>query len=121
MILLATGSILSLAVHGQSISGRIIDETGKSLPFATVVAYSLPDTAMVEGMMSDTTGCFQIKSPGELLKVSFVGYETRWINYPKGYLGDLVMEKGEAMLKRGEHHSAKTHHHQPPRPHCSQC
>ncbi len=98
MTLLATAFLLSLAVYGQSVNGRIIDEIGKPLPFATVVAYSLPDTILVEGTMSDTTGRFHINMPADLLKVSFVGYETLWIDRPQDHLGDLVIDKVAATL-----------------------
>ena len=62
----------------QDIGGKVIDENGEPLSYVNVVLLSLPDSAFVQGAVTDEQGVFNIvtdKTEG-LLKVSSVGYET---------------------------------------------
>ena len=99
------------------LSGRVLDEKGEPMPFVNVVMLSLPDSAFVQGAMTDDQGRFQIVTPkdGALLKVSCIGYQTQYLNAVEGLtinmkedallLGEVVVKsqlpktrvKGEAM------------------------
>ena len=65
----------------QDVGGRVINMKGEPLPFVNVVLLSLPDSAFVQGSVTDEQGLFQIVSPedGGLLKVSCMGYETLFV------------------------------------------
>lgn len=66
-------------IYSQIISGTITDENKTPLEFASVVLYSLPDSAVLGGSITDKEGRFSIESGGTentILKVSLVGYKT---------------------------------------------
>ena len=42
----------------QDFGGRVIDEKGEPMPFVNVVLLSLPDSAFVQGAMTDEQGVF---------------------------------------------------------------
>ena len=66
----------------QDWGGRVIDEKGEPMPYVNVVLLSLPDSAFVQGAMTDEQGVFKIVtdiSEG-LFKVTSVGYQTLYIN-----------------------------------------
>ena len=65
----------------QDWGGRIIDEKGEPMPFVNVVLLSLPDSAFVQGGMTDEQGMFKIVTDvnNGLFKVTSVGYQTLYI------------------------------------------
>jgi hypothetical protein len=60
-VLMVNFSILS--VHGQpSITGKLLDQkNNQAVPYANVALYKMPDSLLVNGAMSDTSGQFVIK------------------------------------------------------------
>ena len=62
----------------QDWGGRVIDEKGEPMPFVNVVLLSLPDSAFVQGAMTDMDGVFKIVTDINqgLFKVTSVGYQT---------------------------------------------
>lgn len=80
MIALAQSSSLSA---GKIVSGIVLDSaTTSALPFANITLHSKSDSAFVTGASTDIEGEFELSniSEGEYyLKVSFVGYKTRYI------------------------------------------
>ena len=101
----------------QDWGGRVIDEKGEPMPFVNVVLLSLPDSAFVQGAMTDEQGMFKIVTnvTNGVFKVSSVGYQTLYINAGEGLtiqmkedtqiLGEVVVKsqlpkthaKGDAM------------------------
>ena len=65
----------------QDWGGRVIDENGEPMPFVNVVLLSLPDSAFVQGGMTDEQGVFKIVTDVKegLFKVTSVGYQTLYI------------------------------------------
>ena len=65
----------------QDWGGRVIDEKGEPMPFVNVVLLSLPDSAFVQGGMTDEQGVFKIVTNVDngLFKVSSIGYQTLYI------------------------------------------
>ena len=65
----------------QDWGGRVIDENGEPMPFVNVVLLSLPDSAFVQGGMTDEQGVFKIMTDVNegLFKVTSVGYQTLYI------------------------------------------
>ena len=65
----------------HDIGGQVIDENGEPMPFVNVVLLSMPDSAFVQGAMTDEQGRFNIVTEINegLLKVAYFGYETIYI------------------------------------------
>ena len=65
----------------QDFGGRVIDEKGEPMPFVNVVLLSLPDSAFVQGSMTNIDGVFKIVTDVNegLFKVTSVGYQTLYI------------------------------------------
>ena len=70
----------------QDWGGRVIDEKGEPMPFVNVVLLSMPDSAFVQGAMTDEQGVFKIVTDIKqgLFKVTSVGYQTLYINAGEG-------------------------------------
>ena len=66
----------------QDWGGRVIDEKGEPMPFVNVVLLSLPDSAFVQGAMTDVDGVFKIVTEVNegLFKITSVGYQTLYIS-----------------------------------------
>ena len=83
MVLLLT---VTLSTYAQNkivtVSGRVIEAgTKEPVELAAVQLLSLPDSAQVAGMTTSAQGYFSLskQKPGKyLLKVSFIGYMTKW-------------------------------------------
>ena len=62
MVALAATMMMSLTVQAktQDWGGRVIDEKGEPMPYVNVVLLSLPDSAFVQGDMTDEQGLFKI-------------------------------------------------------------
>ena len=71
-------AFLAQAVAAQTVTGRVVDESGQPLPYTNVVALSLPDSAFVAGVMTLDDGTFTLdtKGAGRLLRFSSLGYKT---------------------------------------------
>ncbi len=63
-----------------TVGGRVIDQQGEPMPFVNVVLLTLPDSAYVQGTITDEQGAFSINGNGQLLKVTSIGYETRFVS-----------------------------------------
>ncbi|MBQ6653892.1 MAG: TonB-dependent receptor family protein [Prevotella sp.] len=86
----------------QNIGGKVFDEKGEPLPFVNVVLLSLPDSAFVQGAMTDAQGLFNIvtdKSEG-LLKLTSIGYQTLY--HPFKATDELLLQMKEDTLMLGE-------------------
>ena len=72
---------MSAYAKTQDWGGRVIDEKGEPMPFVNVVLLSLPDSAFVQGAMTDEQGVFKIVTDvtNGLFKVTSVGYETLYV------------------------------------------
>lgn len=71
------------SAFSQIITGKVTDDSKQSIPYANVMLYSLPDSVFVAGTVTDEQGHFTLKNntgKAGLLKASFVGYTTSWIN-----------------------------------------
>ncbi|MBR2085441.1 MAG: TonB-dependent receptor, partial [Muribaculaceae bacterium] len=77
---------VSATAKSPDVGGTVIDEKGEPMPFVNVVLLSLPDSAFVQGAMTDDQGHFEIltQKNGALLKVSCIGYQTQYLNASPG-------------------------------------
>ena len=83
----------------QDWGGRVIDEKGEPMPYVNVVLLSLPDSAFVQGAMTDMDGVFKIVTDVNdgLFKVTSVGYQTLYINAGEGLT--IQMKEDTQLLK----------------------
>ena len=108
---------MTVQAKTQDWGGLVVDEKGEPMPYVNVVLLSLPDSAFVQGAMTDEHGVFKIATNvnNGVLKVSSVGYQTLYINAGEGLtiqmkedtqiLGEVVVKsqlpkthaKGDAM------------------------
>ena len=99
MLVLSTALLTSVMTFGKApdLNGVVLDEKGEPMPFVNVVMLSLPDSAFVQGAMTDDQGVFQIVTPkdGALLKVSCIGYQTQYL---KAATGLTIRMKEDALL-----------------------
>lgn len=90
----------------QSISGCVIDEQAQPMPFANVVLVNRADSAFIAGTVTKDDGTFSISTDIQdgLLKVTSVGYTTKYLDARTGNVGDIQMqpdtkELGEVVVK----------------------
>ena len=85
-LMTALMSTMTVYAKSQDVGGRVINENGQPLPFVNVVLLSLPDSAFVQGAVTDEQGVFKIVTDisDGLFKVTSVGYQTLYINAGDG-------------------------------------
>ncbi len=86
LILLLTGVAIYAGTPENKgvIKGIVLDSiTGHPVEFATIAVYKSADSSLVDGAITGETGMFKIHKlePGVYnLKITFIGYNTKWIN-----------------------------------------
>ena len=90
---------MMMSAKTQDWGGRVIDEKGEPMPYVNVVLLSLPDSAFVQGAMTDEQGMFKIVTDINqgLFKVTSVGYQTLYINAGEGLT--IQMKEDTQLLK----------------------
>ena len=90
----------------KNVSGKVVDEEGKDMPFVNAVLLSLPDSTIVHGTVTDDKGMFSISADISVgvLQLSMLGYETVSIPVEEVKGQTIVMEEdvnmlGEAVVK----------------------
>lgn len=103
---LSLAFILSLSFSIQAqLKGTLIDQDQQPIEFANVALYSLPDSVMITGTVSDEKGNFSLYGNGTddaFLKVSFIGYETQIVSAMKDQTIVMKAESftlGEVVIK----------------------
>jgi hypothetical protein len=98
--------LVAIASTAQSISGRVIDEQSQPMPFANVVLVNRADSAFIAGAITKDDGTFSISTDKQdgLLKVTSVGYTTKFLDARQGSVGDIQMQPdtqtlGEVVVK----------------------
>ena len=90
---------LSAEAKTQDVGGRVIDAQGEPLPFVSV-ALLASDSTYIQGATSDVDGIFQIKTTDAccILRFSYIGYRTKYVNVNSSEIGTIQMEEDQAML-----------------------
>ena len=100
-IALLTALMMSMTAQAktQDWGGKVIDENGEPMPFVNVVLLSLPDSAFVQGAMTDDQGIFKIVTDVKegLFKVTSVGYQTIYMKAGQGLI--IQMKEDTQLLK----------------------
>ena len=90
---------LSAEAKTEDVGGRVIDAQGEPLPFVSV-ALLTSDSTYIQGATSDVDGIFQIKTTDTccILRFSYIGYRTKYVNVEGSEIGTIQMEEDQAML-----------------------
>ncbi|MBQ9637220.1 MAG: outer membrane beta-barrel protein [Prevotella sp.] len=106
LILFSVMCLVAMASNAQGISGRVIDEQSQPMPFVNIVLLNRADSAFIAGAVTKDDGTFIIETDRNdgLLKVSSVGYATKYVDAQKGSVGDIQMQPdtqtlGEVVVK----------------------
>jgi hypothetical protein len=75
-LMTALMSTMTVYAKSQDVGGRVINENGQPLPFVNVVLLSLPDSAFVQGAVTDENGMFNIVTKQKIGRAS-LGKECR--------------------------------------------
>lgn len=69
-------SAFSVRIYSQTLTGKVVDENNRPLEFANIVLLALPDSAFVQGTISNQTGNFTLPTHGQngVLRISSIGY-----------------------------------------------
>ena len=96
--------ILSLAVAitatAATFTGKVVDEAQSPFAFANVVLLNPADSAFVAGTMTDDAGAFSLSAQqsSAIVKISYIGYETTYVNATAGDLGAIQLLPEATML-----------------------
>ncbi len=76
LILTLLFSVMVVGGFAQNLTGKVVNTAGNPIDFANVVILSLPDSAFVEGTITDEEGNFSLAptANGKLLRISSIGY-----------------------------------------------
>lgn len=87
-------------LSAQNINGQVVDEQHKPLPCANVLLLNMKDSALIEGTMSNNQGNFELMVPKVpyIVKVSFVGYESCYLNNVQGNIGKVQLKPNSTDL-----------------------
>ncbi|MDE5677145.1 outer membrane beta-barrel protein [Phocaeicola sp.] len=106
LLYLLASLLVSNAAMGQILKGKVTNEQGAPVEFANVVLLSLPDSAFVQGTISNQEGTFHISASEEkyLLRISCIGYTTLHKHCTAGDMGTLQLsadtqQLGEVVVK----------------------
>ena len=86
-----------LPIHAQ-IRGTVLDTESNPIEFANVALYSIPDSTLLAGTITNNEGKFDLSSDNSIdaiLKVSFIGYETKVVQAGSDQLIALAPETTE--------------------------
>lgn len=91
--------IFTTPFSAQNITGKVTDTENQPIEFANVTLYSLPDSALVTGAVTNQQGEFSLTPNGAknaFLKISFIGYETQIVPAPSGQ--NIVLQNDSKLL-----------------------
>ena len=96
---LVTAMALMTATAG-TFTGKVVDETGQPTSFANVVLLDASDSAFVAGTTTDDYGLFTLEgsTAKPIIKISYLGYKTKFIDHVQTDLGTIMLEPEETML-----------------------
>lgn len=100
-IILLSLLFFSTIIYAKNITGKVIDSKNQPLEFANVLILNANDSSFVEGTVTDNTGKFLLQSGNEnyLLKVSFIGYQTKILNIKDENIDIITLDPAENMLE----------------------
>ena len=101
MVALIAAMMMCLTADAKTedVRGRVIDMQGEPLPFVSV-ALLTADSTYIQGATSDVDGFFQIQTTDAccILRFSYIGYRTKYVNVNGSEIGTIQMEQDQTML-----------------------
>ena len=101
MVALVATVMMSLTAQAetQDVGGRVIDQNGEPLGFVSVALLSA-DSTYIQGATSDENGEFMIQTSDAccILRLSFIGYKTTFVNVSGSDVGTIQMKEDQPML-----------------------
>jgi outer membrane cobalamin receptor len=92
------------ANRGGSITGKVIDDvTNDAVEYANIVLFGLEDSLQVNGTITNDKGIFNLDKirPGKyFLKISFIGYESIFLDSFEISITNRILDLGEIKLPR---------------------
>ena len=104
IITLLTSLILvgRLMAQNPTVTGQVSDQSGRPIPFANVLILAATDSALVTGGVTDESGAFRLEAgpSAGLLKVSFIGFEDKYLPLTSGQanLGTITLREATEAL-----------------------
>ena len=112
VITLVITLLFSVQLTAQTLTGKVTDTQSQPIEFANVALYSLPDSALVTGTVTNANGEFMFEkaeTKNAFLKISFIGYETQEVPATSGQtvvlkddsqvLGEVVVQGSRKLYK----------------------
>lgn len=106
LVIMLLISTICISVEAQkfNILGCLIDDSGNPIEMANVLIFNYADSAYVDGMITDTVGCFKFSEPqGDYeLKISMLGFRTASQRVKLNShvdLGNIVVESSTVAMK----------------------
>lgn len=99
-MLLGNSMMWATPTHNPDVTGYIVDENNQPLEFVNIALLSSNDSTYVQGATSDVDGKFHIVTPetGGILRITYVGYETRYVNVENIEAGRIILRSDAKML-----------------------
>ena len=90
---------LTAQAKTQDVGGRVIDQNGEPLGFVSIALLSA-DSTYIQGATSDENGAFMIQTTDAccILRLSYIGYRTQYVNVKGSDLGTIQMEEDQPLL-----------------------
>lgn len=108
---LLTGLLLCLPIHTLCVpllttQGIVKADNGFPIEYATVTLLNASDSTLITGTVTDSLGSFSINHDyrPSIMRVSALGYIERFLNNPRGNIGEIFLESsvtrlGEVVVK----------------------
>ncbi|MBQ3731796.1 MAG: outer membrane beta-barrel protein [Muribaculaceae bacterium] len=89
-----------MTAAAETFTGRVVDETQASAPFANVVLLSANDSAFVAGTTTCADGRFTLTGHAArpIIKITYLGYKTQVLEAAGYDLGTIALEPDATML-----------------------
>ena len=90
---------VSFESFGQTITGKVLDENDAPLAYANVIMQTA-DSTFLSGTVTDTSGVFELDAEPEgiRIQVSFISYQTKYIEIEGSDIGIVRMVPDSEML-----------------------
>ncbi len=92
--------VSALSVMAANFTGTVIDENNQPLPYANVVLLTITDSTYIAGDITDGNGSFAVncKCRQAVVKISYIGYETKYILASSQEVGTVQLMPEATML-----------------------